>query len=82
VGDHDTYQLGEPMFWWGPDNPKHSNWLRDGGRPESDIVRECCYADCTSCSAKLYVVLQFRVSVPESVLDVGLEENWPSSFPR
>jgi len=82
---HDReYQLGERMSWWDESDPRYSEWRvqgRDGLEdPESD--EEACYATCGSCGGALCAVIRFRQVVPERLLFVTPEENWPKGYSK
>jgi hypothetical protein len=83
---HDRdYELGETMRWWPREDSRFRLW-RAGRREfdvdEPDFDEEACYAACDRCTASVYVVLRFRENVPERVVAVGIEEEWPAGFMR
>lgn len=79
-----VYRLNEEMIWWPKSDARWNKWA-EGGEPEAgtgDSLQECCYAECTNCGAELYSILRFRPIQPISVIEVGLEEQWPFKFQR
>jgi hypothetical protein len=79
---NETYHLGEKMQWWHLGHPDFDKWRVDGCvvRYEDDpqFDRECCYSECLSCGAKLYVVIRFKQNLPLSVLQVS--EEWVENY--
>lgn len=80
------YQIGETMRWWDRDDSRFEKWPADRelSQPEvkSGREEEACYATCSNCNASLCVVLRFHENVPEALVSISTEENWPDSFPR
>ncbi|HVK75724.1 MAG TPA: hypothetical protein VM734_20480 [Kofleriaceae bacterium] len=80
---HDRdYELGQPMAWWPREHERFDAWR--GGRWRAEerapgFDQEACYATCT-CGAELYVVVRFRENVPERVVAVGKEADWPDEY--
>jgi hypothetical protein len=83
---HDrTYKLGQKMPWWNELNQRYFSFLegpRDFEKNQDGYFRECCYSTCLSCGAELYVVIEFKSSTPERVIDIGLESDWPQAYPK
>ena len=77
------YHLGEKMRWWDDSDPEYPMW-RVLGRKDSQLdsrsADEACYAECTLCGARLYVILLFQDLTPQAVLGIGPEEQWPSEY--
>lgn len=76
-----TYRLQETMLWWPRDHIKWKEWEL-GGKSVDDSIQECCYAECMNCQANLYAIIGFRLISPASIVQVGLEKDWPSDFPK
>lgn len=81
---HDRqYELGQTMAWWPRETERFDAWRAGRWRAQpaaSDVDQEACYASCTNCDASLYVVLRFRENVPEQVVAVGEEADWPEAY--
>lgn len=80
---HDReYELGQPMAWWPSTQPEFATWRANGMTSEtgSSVDEEACHATCPPCGAELFVVLRFREAVPESVLAIGREADWPAGY--
>lgn len=81
---HDRdYELGQAMAWWPRDDKRFELWRAGRWRSEdreSAFDAEACYATCSICDASLYVVLRFHENVPEQVVAVGKEEDWPDEY--
>jgi hypothetical protein len=82
---HDrVYTLGQKMAWWPKSNPEGDSWAITNSvakeSQQAETFDECCYASCTNCNSKLYVIVRFRDVTPVEILDIGKEENWPKSF--
>jgi hypothetical protein len=79
-----TYEVGKPMAWWSPDDPRFGSWRVNGRRDETydspDTDEEACYANCEACGAELFVVIRFRPVIPISVVRLGLVADWPSEY--
>lgn len=73
------------MAWWPKEDPRFGSW-RAGrglcGELASEVEEEACYARCGRCNASLYVILQFRENMPERVVGVGREIDWPEGYAK
>jgi hypothetical protein len=72
------------MVWW-PASETKREWRIDGRETApvtSDTVHEACHASCPLCEAPLFVVIEFRDLVPEAVLQIGVEAEWPAGYLR
>ncbi|NVB81981.1 MAG: hypothetical protein HOV81_26605 [Kofleriaceae bacterium] len=49
---------------------------------DSELEEEACYADCDRCGTSLYVILRFRENVPERVVAIGREIDWPEGYSK
>ncbi len=79
------YSLGEAMRWWDDSDARYPGWRVDGRETraagaEAEYIEEACYATCLSCGAALCAVLRFRKLVPECLLQLTNEEDWPSGY--
>ena len=82
---HDReYRLGEEMWWWPRTHPCFMDWRDEGARLTGDpaVGEEACYATCPKCGQELCVVVQFRENVPERVVQVTRESDWPKGYAR
>jgi len=71
---HDReYALGQKMAWWPPGHERFESELAN---------EEACYSECGSCGADLCVVIRFRELVPEAVVSITREEDWPGGYSR
>ena len=78
---HDReYALGQAMEWWPREHKRFETWRggrwRAGGI-HTEFDEEACYTTCNNCNAPLYVVILYHMNVPERVVAVGKEEDWP-----
>lgn len=84
---HDLeYGIGQGMRWWGRDDSRFGDWLPEKAfRKAGDIAAgetEACYATCSQCQATLCALLRFRENVPESVVLLAKEDEWPAGYPK
>ena len=84
---HDSeYRLGESMKWWARDDPRFADWPadREFSKPEANnqLEEEACYATCPNCKASLCVLLRFHENVPETIIAITTEDNWPEGYPK
>src|SRR5262245_13629515 len=85
AGDHSgrfhdrDYTLGEPMAWWPPDHPQFESWRKHG---DAVVDEEACYSSCSACKADLCVVIRFRDLIPEAVISISPEADWPEGYSR
>jgi hypothetical protein len=82
---HDNeYQPGDRMRWYEESHKNFQEWRPESEinppEPDSENLKECCYANCMNCNRELYAVIEFHFTTPSRVLGVGLEENWPDNF--
>jgi len=80
---HNEYRLGEPMQWWAKDHPWYSEWRiqsRKSEEPDVAFNEEACYSTCTACGAELCVVIRFHECVPEEVLQISRQKDWPAGY--
>ncbi|OQY44009.1 MAG: hypothetical protein DRR08_32125 [Candidatus Parabeggiatoa sp. nov. 2] len=78
---NEIYRLGEKLRWWPTGHPDFEQWRVNGcvSPCEDDPLfdRECCYSECLSCGAELYIVIRFKQNLPLEVLLVSKE--WPEN---
>src|SRR5262245_9113906 len=83
---HDQeYRLGERMRWWNEEDPRYAQWRIDGTMAAlraPDYDEEACYSTCSSCSGNLCAVIRFSGPVPERLVKLVREEDWPSDYRR
>jgi hypothetical protein len=83
---HDReYELGQPMAWWPREDKRFDSWRADRRRTQetaSNFDEEACYANCSTCNAALFVVIRFHENVPERMLAIGREAEWPVEYLR
>jgi hypothetical protein len=78
-----TYQLGQAMAWWPHDDKRFGEWRVNGRRDaiaSGSIDEEACYSTCSACGADLCVVVSFKEAVPEQVVLVAREDDWPEQY--
>jgi hypothetical protein len=71
------------MRWWSATDPRFLAWRSDGRKTPPRAAtydEEACYAVCPSCGAALCAVTRFREVVPESLVAVVREGDWPDEF--
>jgi len=70
------------MAWWARGDRRFDNWPAESqnGGVESVFNEEACYSTCENCNAELFVIIRFRENVPEQVVAIGREEDWPPGF--
>ena len=78
-----VYSLGEKMAWWPESSSKSNDWVQGGNQNvSSNHIEECCYSQCTACSAEIFAVIRFEKISPICVTSVGLETDWPNGFKK
>lgn len=80
---HDrSYKLGEKMAWWPGADVRYSEWMESNAdnKHGCDLNTECCYSECGSCKAELFVVIKFKECVPTEILETDLVSNWPKGY--
>jgi len=80
---HDrTYKLGDAMAWWNSSDSRYSQWLDSNlsVTHDYDVNDECCYSECLSCGAELFVIIGFSECTPIKTLDMGVLSDWPQGY--
>jgi hypothetical protein len=49
---------------------------------DPELVRECCYSECTACRAEIFAVVGWSGLRVVEIGQVGLENEWPDGFPK
>jgi hypothetical protein len=79
------YVVGQTMAWWPRTDRRWPSWTEENRAPsegQEGVVRECCYANCETCGAELYAVIEFRDLTVVRIVDVGIESLWPADYLR
>lgn len=78
------YKLGDRMRWHNDHHKNFQDWQIESeinpSEPNSENLKECCYAGCLNCDYELYAIIEFHLTTAIQVLELGLEENWPDNF--
>jgi len=79
-----TYRVGDRLEWWSEDHPDFASWFSRGLDFEDgqNSVRECCYAEYGSHDDRLYVVVEVSNLTIAKLIELGPEDDWPSSYPK
>ena len=71
------------MAWWPTSDRRYSKWRPEVSlSAEADNATDVCYAECMSCGASLYTVVEFESLRPTRLGAIGVEEEWPPASPK
>jgi hypothetical protein len=68
------------MAWFDKSEDEYDDWMTWGKPENGSLLREYCYAECSSCRSNLYTLIEFKELTPVNIAEVGFIADAPEGL--